>query len=103
MSQDTDLSSSSFHGSYGLDLFPSDLQSSQQTIESTPASKPVHPMISSSLERFGNDWIVYSEMSKEILSSGGFRLSTETSFVKGIRASGIDLGVIQRRGKALSR
>ncbi|KAJ6125924.1 hypothetical protein N7471_010417 [Penicillium samsonianum] len=65
MSQDTDLASSSFHGSYGLDLFPSDLESSQQTIESTPASELLHPMISSSLERFGNDWIVYSEMSKE--------------------------------------
>ncbi|KAJ5642601.1 hypothetical protein N7490_006601 [Penicillium lividum] len=65
MSQDTDLASSSFHGSYGLDLFPSDLESSQQTIESTPASKLLHPMISSSLERFGNDWIVYSEISKE--------------------------------------
>lgn len=65
MSQDTDLASSSFHGSYGLDLFPSDLESSQQTIESTPASELLPPMISSSLERFGNDWIVYSEMSKE--------------------------------------
>ncbi|KAI1829204.1 hypothetical protein DTO027I6_9899 [Penicillium roqueforti] len=65
MSQDTDLASSSFHGSYGPDLFPSDLESSQQTIESTPASELLHPMISSSLERFGNDWIVYSEMSKE--------------------------------------
>ena len=65
MSQDTDLASSSFHGSYGLDLFHSDLHSSQQTIESTPASEPVYPMMSSSLERFGNDWIVYSEMSKE--------------------------------------
>ncbi|KAJ5842239.1 hypothetical protein N7534_012069 [Penicillium rubens] len=69
MSQVTDLSSSSLHGTYGLDFFPSDLQSSpqssQQIIESTPASEPVHPMIASSLERFGNDWIAYSEMSKE--------------------------------------
>ncbi|KAJ5264753.1 hypothetical protein N7505_007546 [Penicillium chrysogenum] len=69
MSQVTDLSSSSLHGSYGPDLFSSDLQSSQQSrqpiIESTPASESVHPMIASSLERFGNDRIAYSEMSKE--------------------------------------
>lgn len=65
MSQVTDLASSSFHDNYGLDLFTSDLESSQQTIESTSAPEPVNPMISPSLDWFGNDWIVYSEMSKE--------------------------------------